>query len=87
MLGRLESSNDLVAEEAIYHSSCMTKFILKKSTTKMKGRPVDSDMADGFNRLCNWLEETSDCELYTLKEIHDKMFELNESRSIYSEKV
>ena len=43
-------------------------------------------MADSFNKLCNWLEETSDCEMYTLKDFHDKMYELSDSKCIYSER-
>ena len=86
VLGHLESCNELVAEKAVYHASCMANFILKKPGTKKKGRPVDLDMADNFNKLCTWLEETSDCEMYTLKDFHDKMYELSDSKCIYSER-
>ena len=87
VLGRLENCTDLVAEEAIYHSSCMVKFRLKKETFNKKGRPIDANMIGGFNKVCNWLEENGDCELYTLKEVHQKMTELNEQEASYSEKI
>lgn len=73
VLGRLESCNDLVAEEAVYHSACMTKFRLKKSTEKKKGKPVDQALLESFESVCEWLEKKGDCELHTIKELQDRM--------------
>ena len=40
-----------------------------------------------FDRVCNWLEEYGgDCELYTIKEIHQKLTELAGHSLVYSEK-
>lgn len=38
VLGRLESCTDLVVVEAIYHSQCMTKFRLKRSSRRKRGK-------------------------------------------------
>ena len=73
VLGRLESCNDLVAEEAIYHLACMTKFRLKRSSTKQRGKPVDKILHESFNSVCEWLEREGDCELHTIAEIQERM--------------
>ena len=63
---RLPSSNDLVAEEAIYHKACMGKFCLSKTIVYEKpGRPVNTEMFNGFKAICAWLEEDGDCDFHT----------------------
>ena len=86
MLFRLDNCNDLVAEEAKYHHACITSFRLWDESIKKKGRPIDSEMSSGFEKLCTWLEERADCELYTLKELQAKMQELNNSGAVYTVK-
>lgn len=87
VLGRLESCNDLVAEEAIYHVNCMSKFRLTISQTeKKKGRPLDLEMQSNFDKVCEWLERAIDCELHSVKEIYAKMKEISGNNDIYSEK-
>lgn len=83
---RLLSCNDLVAEEALYHSKCMVNFRLTSSTENKKGRPNNHIMTDNFEKICNWLEQDSDCELYTLGELYDKMIHLSEGSPCYSKK-
>ena len=52
---RLLSSNDLLAEEAIYHKACMDKFCLSKNSVYEKpGRPTE--MFNGFEAISAWLE-------------------------------
>ena len=82
----LESCNVVVAEEVIYHSPCMTEFCVMPMATNKKGRPADPDTISEFDRVCNWLEEDGDCELYTIKEKHQKMTELAGHSLVYSEK-
>ena len=71
--GRLENCNDLVAEEAIYHSTCMAKFRLKRISQKTRGKPVDSNLLNIFENVCDWLEREGDCELHTITELQNKM--------------
>ena len=55
---RLLSSNDLVAEEAIYHKACMGKFCLSKASVYEKpDRPVKTEMFNRFKAICTWFEE------------------------------
>ena len=52
---RLLSSNDLVAEEAIYHKdhkACMGKFCLSKTNVYGKsGRPINTEIFNGFEAI------------------------------------
>ena len=84
---RLLTCNDLCAEEAIYHNKCMTKFRLKVSSSNKKGRPKNATMMDNFAKVCNWLEDKSDCETYTIAELHEKMVQLSEESPCYSRKT
>ena len=77
---------DLVAEEAIYHCECMTKFRLTILSSNKVGRPINAVMMDNFEKVCNWLEEELDCELCTIVELHEKMVQLSEGSICYSEK-
>ena len=86
VMGRLESCNDLAAEEAKYHTGCMTKFRLKTTSSTKRGRPIDEDMHEGFEKVCEWLENEGESGLYTITELHEKMNELNGSKEIYATK-
>lgn len=74
--GRLQSCNDLMAEDAIYHVLCYKRFCanLSKVTGKSSsGRRVDNDMEVAFERLCDILEELYDTELLTLQDLYKIM--------------
>ena len=82
---RLLSCSDLVAEEAIYHISCINRVRRQKNTSdKSSGRPIDPNMMRNFERVCQWLEEEGDNEFYTLAEIYGKMEELAVVSECYS---
>ena len=81
---RLAGCSDLVAEEAIYHTSCMNRFRLWVPSENQRGRPVDQSMMENFKRICIWLEEEGDSELYTIQEILEKMKELAGDTPCYS---
>ena len=71
---RLLSSNDLFAEEAIYHKACMGKFCLCKASVYGKpGRPVNTEMFNGFEAICAWLEEQDNCDLHTINELQEQI--------------
>ncbi len=88
--GRLHSCIDLVAEEAVYHVNCFSRFTLQKqktdtiSTAKTQGRPKDQVMLQWFEMLCQWLEYEAGAELYTLSELHAKMVEFAAGSEAYS---
>ena len=87
VMGRLLTCNDLVAEEAVYHNSCMNRFRLEKMNSGKKGRPVNISMMVAYEKVCNWLENETDCELYTLKEVHEKMSSLCDGDEVYTIKT
>ena len=66
--GRLLSSNDLVAQEAIYPKACMGKSVYEKP-----GRPVNTEMFNGLEAICAWLEEEGDCDLHTINELQEQI--------------
>ena len=81
---RLELCNYLVAEGEKDHTNWMTKLRLKDGADKRRWRPEDVQMVKGFERVCIWLEETSDWEMHVILEIHLKMAELNNPDNVYT---
>ena len=78
VLTRLGTLNDLVAEEAVYHSSCMAAFKLNKVGSSVRGTPEDPTMTDVFQHICDWLENTVEREVYSVRELYDKMIKDND---------
>ena len=50
--------------------------IFNKKTDKNVGRPVDTALMERFEKICHWLEEEGDYELYTLNELQQKIEEM-----------
>ena len=73
LLTRLGTSNDFVAEEAVYHSSCMAAFKLNKVGRSVRGRPEYPTMTDVFQHIRDWLEITAESEVYSVRELYDKI--------------
>jgi hypothetical protein len=69
--GRVNSCNDLVAEEAVYHVYCFSRFTRHKTLKAdgVAGRPEDPLLSGLFDSLCEWLESGSNDELHTLDEL------------------
>ena len=64
-----------IAEEHLYHVSCMNKFRLTVYKDKETGRPKDAEMIENFNKICSWLvEEEDESDLYTVV-VHGKMIQ------------
>ena len=91
VLGRLNSCNDLPAEEARYHRVCLSVFLKCRSShvgdntagRNHPGRHPDNNMLITFEKLCDWLEE-EDQGIYTIAELQIKMQELSEDGEVYS---
>ena len=56
VLGRLERCNDLVAEEAVYHATFMTKFRLTRSSDNSKGKHMDKVLLESFEMFVSGLK-------------------------------
>ena len=86
---RLHGCSDLVATEAVYHSKCLTQFMLNKkleqatdSASKIKVDLKTKMMLHWFKMLCQWLESEAGAESYTLTELH-KMKEISDNSEVY----
>ena len=87
VFSRLENCADLVAEEAIYHVDCYSKFVSPDKQHEHKGRPLHKGKMAAFTKLCEWLERDGDCELHTMKELMEKVQEFAEKDDkFYSDK-
>jgi len=75
--GRLETTGDLPAAEAVHHVNCYREFSKVEkvqqesepdSSGRCSGRPVSQDMMDNFYTVCDAMDDF-DCELYTIDEL------------------
>ena len=73
--GRLVSTNDLVAEEALLHKRCSPNFSRGSSfnTDGAGGRKQDGFRLELFEEFCTWLKTELEHSLFTLEQIHQKM--------------
>ena len=79
VLDRLGTCIDLVAAEAVYHSSCMADFKLNQvGGIGLRGKPRNSDMTNAFDKICDWLENSEESEVYSIQELYDKMVKDND---------
>jgi len=86
VLGRLQTCNDLVGAEAIYHKACRGFFSKLRLTSEpcssethgsnIPGRPISVLMSARFEELGNWLESENN-ELLALAELHKKLCSLS----------
>ena len=67
-----------MAEEAVYHSSCMPAFKLNKFGRSVRGRLEDPIMTDVFQHISGWLEKVAESEVYSVRELHNKMIKDND---------
>ena len=79
--GRLLGINDLVAEEALLHKSCSTKFLNFRDlrTEQGGGRKIDEDCEALLSKLCDWLDNEMEHNLFTLDQVHEKMRSLDQT--------
>jgi FMN phosphatase YigB (HAD superfamily) len=82
----LQNCNDLVAADAIYHKSCHCRLYFEIKSDKSRGRPVDDTMNETFLKLCLWLEQESEVELFTLEDLQKKMETFSNGNSVYTAK-
>lgn len=77
VIGRLEGSCDLVAEEASYHRLCMSEFFANRHCQygQGSGRTEDEEKERAFNLFCEWLETEIEDQVFTIAELHTKMLE------------
>ena len=54
--GLKAAMNDLAAEEAVYHATCMTKFRLTRSSDNSKDKPMEKVLFETFENVCERLE-------------------------------
>ena len=66
---RLSCSMDLVADEGMNHSECLSRFMSFKPPNEKSlgfaGRPTEQKLLLSFNNLCKWLENEADGELHS----------------------
>ena len=69
VLTRISTSNDLVADDAIYRKDCFSRFVLNWPSPEVpkakRGRPIDETCQKWFEVLSIWLETEADGELYS----------------------
>ena len=95
---RCDAVLDLVAAEAMYHRQCFTNFCSKrcfipgmlsmartKDDQRTPGRPHNAAKESSFRALCNYIEESEECQ-FTPKELVLIMKEISPMSDTYGDK-
>ena len=56
----------------------MAAFKLNKVGRTVRGRPEDPTMTVVFQHICDWLENTAESEVYSTRELYDKVIKDND---------
>ena len=79
VLDRLGTCIDLVAAEAVYHLSGMADFKLNQvGGSGVRGKPRNSGMTNALDKICDWLENSEESEVYSIQELYDKIVKDND---------
>ncbi|ESO85472.1 hypothetical protein LOTGIDRAFT_154963 [Lottia gigantea] len=89
---RVQGCAFLVAAEARYHHKCFILFSKGRRPENtpiesLAGRPVNQTMHRWFLRLCEWLENSSEVELYTVDDLMAKMEEIAGGEETYTSRT
>lgn len=71
---RVNSVLCLVAAEARYHKECYAKFLTNSPSTHRRGRPQDDEIWKEFEKLCEYIDNSDECQ-FTLLELLRKVQE------------
>lgn len=86
---RLEGVVDLVAAEGRYHSDCYARFSKQPtqspSTSAGRGRPVDDLLKESFIKVCDFIEESDDCQ-HRISDLLQLMKSLSGRDQVYESK-
>ena len=85
VLGRLQSCCDLVAEEAVYHNTCLSYFLQNKNYAATRfdlGHPQDTAMFEAYELLCDLLESSCENDLFSIDQLHQRMTDIMQSEQV-----
>lgn len=89
VLGRLQGMNDLVAEEASYHTSCRSNFSdIRQHSGKGPGRPSDTDKLNIYKKFLSWFQESEiEDSVHTIDSLHAIMVnQFSEGKEVFGRK-
>ncbi|GBN50757.1 hypothetical protein AVEN_185749-1 [Araneus ventricosus] len=90
VLNRIDRECDLIPADAQYHKNCNARFsiigtnIPGKPSENVVGRPVYEFKLEAFIKLCNFLDNTDDCQ-YLLSDLMEMLLHFRTvSNKLYS---
>jgi len=72
VLCRLAVAADLVAADVRYHKDCYKRFMSTLPRSNSSGRPIDPSRAEAFMKVCEYMEDSDDCQ-FSLHELEELM--------------
>ena len=79
----------------MYHAPCYTRFFFRKKhpdailalNDEPASRPADAGKLKSYLEMCDWFENNSDADLYSLQELHQHMLiKTGDENLVYSVK-
>ena len=79
VLGRWQSCCHFVAEDAVYHNTCLSHLLQNKNlaaTRSDSGRPQYAVMCEVFEQICDLLESSCENDLFCIDQLHQRMTDI-----------